>query len=59
MAQATSTTKLPLDLSPRRVGGAGSEKRASLEATGEIHHQARAFYVAFFPAHLATGDATC
>lgn len=51
MGQAVRTTKLPLDLSPRREGGANTSKRASLEATVEILHQARAFYVAFFLAH--------
>src|SRR5262250_10493 len=51
MGQATRTTKLPIDLGTRKVGGANTSKRAYLEATIEVLNQARAFYVAFFLAH--------
>jgi hypothetical protein len=51
MGQATRTTKLPLDLSERRQGGANSEKRAALVTTEEVLNQARAFYIDFFLAH--------
>jgi transposase len=51
MGQATRTTKLLLDLSERRQGGANSEKRAALHATEEVLNQARAFYIDFFLAH--------
>ncbi len=51
MGQATRTTKLLLDLSERRQGGANSEKRAALHATEEVLTQARAFYIDFFLAH--------
>src|SRR5215470_12414587 len=48
MGQATRTTKLLLDLSERRQGGANSEKRAALHATEEVLNRARAFYIDFF-----------
>ena len=51
MGQATRTTKLLLDLSARRQGGANSEKRAALVTTEEVLTQARAFYIDFFLAH--------
>jgi len=51
MGQATRTTKLPLDLDTRNVGGANTGKRASLQATIEVLNRARAFYVDFFLAH--------
>ena len=51
MGQATRTTKLLLDLSKRRQGGANTEKRAALDATAEVLNQARAFYIDFFLAH--------
>src|SRR6266568_2172289 len=51
MGQATRTTKLLLDLSERRQGGANSEKRAALHATEEVLNRARAFYIDFFLAH--------
>jgi IS605 OrfB family transposase len=51
MGQATRTTKLLLDLSARRQGGANTEKRAALDATEEVLNQARAFYIDFFLAH--------
>ena len=51
MGQATRTTKLPIDLGTRKIGGANTSKRAYLEATIEVLNQARAFYVAFFLAH--------
>ena len=51
MGQATRTTKLLLDLSARRQGGANTEKRAALDATEEVLNQARAFYLDFFLAH--------
>jgi hypothetical protein len=51
MGKATRTTKLLLDLSERRQGGANSEKRAALETTEEVLNQARAFYIDFFLAH--------
>jgi hypothetical protein len=51
MGQATRTTKLPLDLDPRKAGGANTGKRASLQATVELLNRARAFYVDFFLAH--------
>ena len=43
MGQATRTTKLLLDLSARRQGGANTEKRAALNATAEVLTAARAF----------------
>ncbi len=52
MGQAIRTTKLSLDLGGRTQGGANTGKRAYLEATGAILDQARAFYVAFFLAHV-------
>jgi IS605 OrfB family transposase len=51
MGQATRTTKLLLDLSERRQGGANIEKRAALHATVEVLNAARAFYIDFFLAH--------
>jgi IS605 OrfB family transposase len=51
MGQATRTTKLLLDLSERRQGGANTEKRAALDATVEVLNAARAFYIDFFLAH--------
>ena len=42
MGQATRTTKLLLDLSARRQGGANTEKRAALDATAEVLNAARA-----------------
>jgi IS605 OrfB family transposase len=51
MGQATRTTKLLLDQSERRRGGANTEKRAALDATEEVLNQARAFYLDFFLAH--------
>jgi IS605 OrfB family transposase len=51
MGQATRTTKLLLDLSARRQGGANTEKRAALDATAEVLTAARAFYLDFFLAH--------
>ena len=51
MGQATRTTKLLLDLSARRQGGANTEKRAALDATAEVLTAARAFYIDFFLAH--------
>lgn len=51
MGQATRTTKLLLDLSERRQGGANTEKRAALHATAAVLNQARAFYIDFFLAH--------
>ena len=51
MGQATRTTKLPIDLDPRNVGGANTGKRAYLQATEEVLNRARAFYVDFFLAH--------
>jgi len=51
MGQATRTTKLPLDLSERRQGGANTEKRAALDATAEVLNAARAFYIDFFLVH--------
>ena len=51
MGQAARTTKLLLDLSARRQGGANTEKRAALDATEEVLTQARAFYIDFFLAH--------
>src|SRR5215467_13269017 len=51
MGQATRTTKLLLDLSERRQGGANTEKRAALDATEALLTQARAFYIDFFLAH--------
>jgi putative transposase len=51
MGQATRTTKLLLDLSARRQGGANIEKRAALDATEGVLNQARAFYIDFFLAH--------
>jgi hypothetical protein len=51
MGQATRTTKLSIDLDPRNVGGANTDKRASLQATEELLNRARAFYVDFFLAH--------
>src|SRR5712691_4555090 len=52
MGQASRTTKLLLDLSNRGDGGANTSKRVYLEETGKILDAARAFYVAFFLAHL-------
>jgi hypothetical protein len=51
MGQATRTTKLLLDLSERKQGGANTGKRAALDATEELLNQARAFYIDFFLAH--------
>ncbi len=51
MGQASRTTKLILDLGNRTRGGANSEKRAALDATGALLNQARAFYIDFFLAH--------
>jgi Putative transposase DNA-binding domain len=51
MGQATRTTKLPIDLDLRKVGGANTGKRAYLQATEEVLNRARAFYVDFFLAH--------
>src|SRR6266496_5949885 len=51
MGQASRTTKLLLDFSDRRGGGANTSKRAYLEETGKILDAARAFYLAFFLAH--------
>ncbi len=51
MGQATRTTKLLLDLSDRRQGGANTEKRVALDATEEVLNSARAFYIDFFLAH--------
>jgi hypothetical protein len=51
MGQATRTTKLPIDLDPRNVGGANTGKRAYLQATEEVLNRARAFYMDFFLAH--------
>jgi hypothetical protein len=51
MGQATRTTKLPIDLDPRKVGGANTGKRGYLLATEEVLNRARAFYVDFFLAH--------
>jgi putative transposase len=48
MGQASRTTKLLLDLSDRREGGANTSKRAYLEETVKILDAARAFYLAFF-----------
>ena len=53
MGQASRTTKLLLDLSPREEGGANSEKRGYLQATVAILNRARAFYLDFFLAHPA------
>ena len=53
MGQASRTTKLLLDLSPREGGGANSEKRGYLQATVAILNRARAFYLDFFLAHPA------
>jgi putative transposase len=51
MGQVTRTTKLPIDLDTRKVGGANTCKRAYLQATVEVLNRARAFYVNFFLAH--------
>ncbi len=51
MGQATRTTKLLLDLRKREEGGANTGKRTYLEATAEVLHQARAFYLDFFLTH--------
>ncbi|MGZ3629450.1 MAG: hypothetical protein ACXVDN_17540, partial [Ktedonobacteraceae bacterium] len=51
MGQATRTTKLLLDLSTRKEGGANTGKRACLEKTGAVLEAARAFYLDFFLAH--------
>src|SRR5260221_7473019 len=53
MGQASRTTKLLLDFSDRRGGGANTRKRAYLEETGKIFDAAPAFYPAFFlaPSH--------
>ena len=51
MGQATRTTTLPLDLAPRKAGGANLGKRQALEDTVRLLEQARAFYLAFFLAH--------
>jgi hypothetical protein len=51
MGQATRTTRLSIDLDPRKVGGANTGKRAYLQATEEVLNRARAFYVDFFLAH--------
>src|SRR5258708_7045511 len=51
MGQATRTTKLLLDLSKRRDGGANTGKQAALAATVEMLNAARSFYIDFFLAH--------
>src|SRR5215471_7326253 len=54
MGQATRTTQLPLDLSPRTAGGANPGKRAALKETMRLLDAARAFYVDFLLSHPAT-----
>jgi len=51
MGQATRTTKLLLDLSERRQGGANTGKRTFLAETVALLTAARAFYIDFFLAH--------
>ncbi len=51
MGQATRTTKLFLAVEKREEGGANTGKRLYLNATAEVLHQARAFYIDFFLAH--------
>ena len=51
MGQASRTTKVLLDLSDSREGGANTGKRAYLEETVKILDAARVFYIAFFLAH--------
>ena len=51
MRQSARTTKLLLDLSDRRQGGANREKRRYLEETVTVLDAARRFYLAFFLAH--------
>ena len=51
MGQATRTTKLLLDLSERRQGGANTGKRTFLAETVALLDAARAFYIDFFLAH--------
>jgi IS605 OrfB family transposase len=53
MGQATRTTTLPLDLTPRKQGGANPGKRQALYDTVQLLTSARAFYVDFFLAHPA------
>src|SRR5215472_8290773 len=53
MGQATRTTMLPLNLAPRKLGGANVGKRAALEVTVRLLTAARAFYLDFFLAHPA------
>jgi transposase len=51
MGQAIRTTKLLLDLTIRKEGGANTGKRACLEKTVAVLEAARAFYLNFFLAH--------
>ncbi len=51
MGQAARTTKLLLDFSKKKAGGANAGKRAYLEETVALLNKARAFYVDFLLAH--------
>ena len=51
MGQAKRTTKLLLDLRPRKEGGANTGKRIYLDETAQILNLGRTFYIEFFLAH--------
>lgn len=51
MGQAARTTKLQMDFSDRRQGGANRRKRRYLEETITILDAARCFYLKFLLAH--------
>src|SRR5260221_12951609 len=48
MGQASRTTKLLLDFSDRRGGGANNNKRADMEKMGKNLEDGRAFFLALF-----------
>ncbi len=51
MGQTARTTKLLLDVSPRKQGGTNAGKREHLASTVALLNAARQFYLAFFLAH--------
>ena len=51
MGQTARTTKLLLDLSACKQGGANTHKRAYLEEAVTLLNSARRFYLEFFLAH--------